>query len=104
MEHPIQFPYVIYSDKINDFEADVYKFIDAHPEMELTQYGKIIEDNGIDMGKVKQADVSDLVAVCVCAMIVANIRAERFCDGAILSSCEDGIFKRWLARLKEIDA
>ena len=104
MEHPIQFPYVIYSDKINDFEADVYKFIDAHPEMELTQYGKIIEDNGIDMGEVKQADVSNLDAVCVCAMIVANIRAERFCDGAILSSCEDGTFKRWLARLKEIDA
>ena len=72
--------------------------------MKLTQYSKIIEGNGIDMGEVKQADVSNLDAVCICAMIVANIRAERFCDGAILASCEDGTFKRWLARLKEIDA
>ena len=43
-EHPIQLPYVIYSQKINDFEADVYKFVDLHPEMELTQYSKIIEN------------------------------------------------------------
>lgn len=87
----------------NDFEADVYKFVDLHPEMELTQYSKIIENNGIDLCEVKQAGVSDLDAVCVCAMIVANIRAERFSDGAILSSCEDGTFGNWLALLKEID-
>ena len=103
MEHPIQFPYVIYSKKVREFEEDVYKFIDAHPEMQLTQYSKIIEENGIDMGDVKQADVSNLGPVCLCAMIVANIRAERFCDGAILSSCKDGTFVKWLIKLKEYD-
>ena len=104
MEHPIQFPYVIYSKKVREFEEDVYKFIDAHPEMQLTQYSKIIEENGIDMGDVKQADVFNLDPVCLCAMIVANIRAERFCDGAILSSCKDGTFVKWLKCLKELDS
>ena len=104
MEHPIQFPYVIYSKKVREFEEDVYKFIDAHPEMQLTQYSKIIEENGIDMGDVKQADVSNLGPVCLCAMIVANIRAERFCDGVILSSCKDGTFVKWLKCLKELDS
>ena len=103
MEHPIQFPYVIYSKKVREFEEDVYKFIDAHPEMQLTQYSKIIEENCIDMGDVKKADVSNLGPVCLCAMIVANIRAERFCDGAILSSCKDGTFVKWLIKLKEYD-
>lgn len=103
MEHPIQFPYVIYSKIVSEFEEDVYKFIDEHPEMQLTQYSKIIEENGIDIGDIKQADVSNLDPICLCAMIVANIRAERFCDGAILSSCKDGTFRKWLIKLKEYD-
>ena len=49
------------------------KLLDNFPNIR-----KIIEDNGIDMGEVQQTDVSDLDAVCVCAMIVAHILAERF--------------------------
>ena len=36
-------------------------------------------------------------------MIVANVFAEKFCDGAILESCKDKTFVKWLEHLKEID-
>ena len=103
-EQPLQFPFVLYSKKIRDFEEDVYRFVDLYPEMGLRQYGSILDKNGIDMAEIDQADISNIDAECICAMIVAIIRAERLCDGAILSFCMDGIFKKWLIRLKEIDS
>ena len=103
MEHPIQMPYVMYSKTIDDFIDDVHRFVDLHEDMGLTDYRKVIEDRGIDMSEAKQADVSNIDAIGLCALIVANVRAERFCDGAILSSCKDGTFIKWLNRLKELD-
>ena len=41
---------------------------------------------------------------CVVALIYGAIRAERFCDGAILAFLKDGTFVRWLERLKTLDA
>lgn len=103
MEHPIQMPYVMYSKTIDDFIDDVHRFVDLHEDMGLTDYRKVIEERGIDMSEAKQADVSNIDAIGLCALIVANVRAERFCDGAILSSCKDGTFIKWLNRLKELD-
>ena len=103
MEHPIQMPYVMYSKKIDDFIDDVHRFVDLHEDMGLTDYRKVIEDRGIDMSEAKQADITSIDAIGLCALIVANVRAERFCDGAILSSCKDGTFIKWLNRLKELD-
>lgn len=103
MEHPIQMPYVMYSKTIDDFIDDVHRFVDLHEDMGLTDYRKVIEERGIDMSEAKQADVSNIDAISLCALIVANVRAERFCDGAILSSCKDGTFIKWLNRLKELD-
>lgn len=37
------------------------------------------------------------------ALIIGAIRAERFCNGALLGSFEDGSIRKWLERLKEID-
>ena len=34
-EHPIQFPFVIYSEMVNQFVHDVYALVDRHPEWEL---------------------------------------------------------------------
>ena len=103
MEHPIQMPYVMYSKTIDDFIDDVHRFVDLHEDMGLTDYRKVIEERGIDMSEAKQADVSNIDAIGLCALIVANVRAERFCDGVILSSCKDGTFIKWLNRLKELD-
>ena len=103
MEHPIQMPYVMYFKTIDDFIDDVHRFVDLHEDMGLTDYRKVIEDRGIDMSEAKQADITNIDAIGLCALIVANVRAERFCDGAILSSCKDGTFIKWLNRLKELD-
>ena len=103
MEHPIQMPYVMYSKTIDDFIDDVHRFVDLHEDMGLTDYRKVIEDRGIDMSEAKQADITNIDAIGLCALIVANVRAERFCDGAILRSCKDGTFIKWLNRLKELD-
>ena len=102
-EHPIQMPYVMYSKTIDDFIDDVHRFVDLHEDMGLTDYRKVIEDRGIDMSEAKQADITNIDVIGLCALIVANVRAERFCDGAILSSCKDGTFIKWLNRLKELD-
>ena len=37
------------------------------------------------------------------ALIIGAIRAERFCNGALLGFFKDGSITKWLSRLKEID-
>lgn len=104
-EHPIQAPFVLYSEMVNNFVHDVYALVDQYPEWELNHYGQILEDNGLQWGKdsMSGAIVEDLDARCVCALLVGAVRAERFCDGALLSFFKDGSVRCWLNRLKEID-
>lgn len=49
------------------------------------------------------ADVSELDGQAVMALLLRAVRAERFCDEALLGFFEDGSVKRWLLRLREID-
>ena len=89
-EHPIQFPFVNYSECIREFEHAVYKFDKSHPDMELHNYGAILESNGIEWGtrSMEAADVSKLDAQAVIALLLGAIRAERLCDGALLEFLE----------------
>ena len=104
-EHPIQMPFVNYSEVIHRFIDDVYKFNDDNHDFELNRYGEILKQNGLEWNakSMSEADVSHLDAKCVMALIIGAVRAERFCDGALLSLFEDGSIRRWLERLKEID-
>ena len=104
-EHPIQFPFVIYSEMVNQFVHDVYALVDQHPEWELNHYGQILEENGLrwDSKSMSGAIVEDLDARCICALLVGAVRAERLCDGALMSFFKDGSIKRWLQRLTELD-
>ena len=104
-EYPIQFPFVIYSEMVNQFVHDVYALVDQHPEWELNHYGQILEENGLrwDSKSMSGAIVEDLDARCICALLVGAVRAERFCDGALMSFFKDGSIKRWLQRLAELD-
>ena len=105
IEHPLQFPFVDYNRVVTEFMDSVYRFIDKHNSMELTRYAEILEDANIEWGlkSLSNADVSALDGRTVMAMIVGAIRAERFCDGALLGFCKDGSILRWLSRLKQID-
>lgn len=105
-EHPLEFPFVNYSGVVDQFIDDVYSFVDNHEEMGLHSYQKVLEDNGIKWSwePMVKAEVDNLDAKCVVALIYGAIRAERFCDGAILAFLKDGTFVRWLERLKTLDA
>lgn len=104
-EHPKQMPFVNYSEMVHHFIDDVYAFIDCNEDMELTRYGEILKRNGLEWGSksMNEVDVSGLDAQCIMALITGAIRAERFCDGALLVFFKDGSICKWLERLKEID-
>lgn len=104
-DHPIHFPFVNYSEMVDHFVAEVYTFHDKHPEFGLHRYGEILEENGLEWGgkSMSAADVSDKDAQCVLALILGAVRAERFCDGALMGFFKDGSIEKWLMRLLEID-
>jgi hypothetical protein len=105
MDDPIQMPYVDYETTVTNVEQAIYDFADEHPEYELTHYRDILERNGLEWGSqaMSIADVSDLDGQAVMALLLGAVRAERFCDGALLGFFEDGSIRRWLLRLREID-
>ena len=104
-EHPTHFPFVNYSRLIIEFEQEFYQFSDVHPEYELTCYGGILEKNGLkwDSEEMRSTEPSSLDEQGVLALIMGAIRAERFCDGALLGFLEDGSLTAWLNWLKDID-
>ena len=104
MEHPIQFPFVNYSEIVDRFIEDIYAFSEEHPEFGLNRYGEILEKNGLEWGsKMHVAEVSDKDSQCILALISGAVRAERFCDGALMGFFKDGSIEKWLTRLLEID-
>ena len=104
MNNPIKMPYVNYGTTVADVEQAIYDFVDKLPEYELTHYRDILERNGLEWGSqaMSGADVSELDGQAVMALLLGAVRAERFCDGALLGFFEDGSMRRWLLRLKEM--
>lgn len=104
-EHPIQLPFVMFSEMVCRFTEDVGAMVEQYPEWGLTRYHDILAQNGIKWGSqsMSGAIVEDLDARCICALLVGAVRAERFCDGALMAFFKDGSITRWLQRLKEID-
>lgn len=104
-EHPIQMPCVRYSEMVSNFIDDVYTFEESNKDMELTRYGDILKENGLEWGtdSMKDADVSSLNAQCVLALLMGAVRAERFCDGALLDFFKSGYILKWIERLQNIE-
>lgn len=104
-EHPIQMPFVNYSEIVNAFVHDVYEFEKTHPEMILTRYREILDKHNIEWGSdsMSHADISKLDGQSIMALIMGAVRAERFCDGALLGFFRDGSIQKWLERLKEMN-
>lgn len=104
-EDPIQMPYVSYSRMVRRFQNDVYDFMENHPEYELHNYQKILEEHNIQWGTkpMQEADVTALDGKCIMALLMGAVRAERFSEGALLNFFERGTIEKWLLRLKEVD-
>jgi hypothetical protein len=96
---------VNYSELVDKFTDEFYEFSNSNPQYKLKSYVKILEQNGIkwDSEEMRGADISLLGEDCVLALIMGAIRAERFCDGALLGFIKDGTITNWLKRLKDID-
>lgn len=52
---------------------------------------------------MEEVDASSLDEKCILALIMGAIRAERFCDGALLSFLRKGCIQQWLQCLKKLD-
>ena len=104
-DHPLQFPFVNYSSVAMNFIEDVHSFVYKHEEMGLRNYTKILEDNGIEIGRGSMAkvEVDNLDAQCIIALIYGAIRADRFGEGTLLTFLKDGLITKWLERLKILD-
>ena len=105
IEDLIQIPGINYSRLVEQFINDVYIFKKNNKDMQLTSYSDILKENGLEWnGKsMKEADVSLLNEQCIIALILGAIRADRFCEGALLEFFESGCILRWLERLETID-
>ena len=47
--------------------------------------------------------LTSLNAQCVLALLMGAVRAERFCDGALLDFFKSGYILKWLERLQNIE-
>ena len=72
----------------------------------LHSYIKILEDNGIKWSwePMVKAEVDNLDAQCIIALIFCIIRADRFGEGTLLTFLKNGSIIRWLQKLKVLDA
>ena len=104
-ERPIQLPFVIYSITVDKLADDIYKFAKESDEIVPSKYAEILQANGIEWNSdsMIKADVSVLDAQCILALLIASLRAERFCDGVLLGFIKNGAVTRWLKRLQELD-
>ena len=104
-EHPKQMPFVNYSRVVDEFIETLYRYCEAHPEFEHTHYGDTLNSIGLEWGSksMEEADVGNIDAKGVIALLIGAVRAERFCDGALLAFFKKGCILRWLERLAEID-
>lgn len=104
-ERPMHLPFVSYSIAVNNLADDIYKFAKESDEIVPSKYAEILQANGIEWGydSMMKADASELDAQCILALLIASLRAERFCDGALLGFIKNDAVIRWLKRLQELD-
>ena len=99
LENPYQLPHVRYSKLVEEFMTDVYDYAD---QTGVNNYAEILKRNGIEWKSkaMSNADVTALSADAICALLLGAVRAEKFCDGALLGFFEDGSIQKWLTELK----
>lgn len=105
LKHSIQMPFVDYSEIVHSFIDDVYFFEESNRNMILNRYEDILKKNDIEwtIESMTKADISNLNAQCVLALIMGAIRAERFCEGVLLDLFNNGYIVNWLERLYNIE-
>lgn len=103
-DDPKHFPYPMYTEVVYELIEVVYEFEHENPEYELTKYGELLKERGLEWGQrsMENADVSNMDAQGIMALLMGMVRGERFCDGAIMGMIKSGAAKKWLLRLQEL--
>lgn len=89
-------------DIVDEFIEKIYEFIDSHPDLHLNQYSKILEKNNLKWDdSLKDANPDELDIICLLAMIVAIVRADRIYEGTLNRYIRDKTINRWLTVIRE---
>ena len=96
-EHPIQIPYVCYAEHVDAFIQDMKPFVDR-------KYRDTLERSGLkfETQSMENVNADKLGANTILALLTAAIRADRFCEGALLDFNNSGCILKWLKRLEAI--
>ena len=102
LEHPIQMPFVHYEPSVVDFIETVQAMA---IEKGLTNYVDTLNQSGIewDSDSMKRANVRTLTDDTILSLLIGAVRAEKFCDGALLNFLTSGSIQKWLFELKKRD-
>ena len=98
----INMPMISYDKSVYDFLFDLDRFIAQNPDIDyvsILNKAKIKNEINAFVG----VDFSKLSIEEIFAMILGTIRADRFCEGALLATFESGHILRWMKRIKELD-
>ncbi len=100
-----EFPFVLYNWEVRRLAEKIDEFVDGFAGRNGFDYCKILEESNItwSMKSMKAVDASLLEGRTIVALLLGAVRAEKYCDGALLEFCESGCVLRWLNRIKEID-
>ena len=100
------FGFLVYDETGEGIMREVYRIVDRCPQLELNRYQEILEKNGIRWSKneMEAVDVSGWNEQGVMALLVGILRADRFVEGVYQEFLENGCIRKWIERLKEIDA
>lgn len=94
LESPYSFPHVIYSEIVDEFcrITNRMPIMIIFPWMQWDELDNYVKNNEFDFDSI------DIPTKC--KVISATIRAERFCEGAILSKFKSGQILRILKSIK----
>ena len=100
IEDPVHFPYVLYSRTVDAFVQAVH---DCWKEFEPQDYLQVLKSHNIEWNydSMIGVDVTRLPTQAILALLLAAVRAEKFCDGALLDFLKMGSIQKWLVTLKE---
>lgn len=103
-DDPIHFPYPKYTEVVNKLIDAVYEFEHENLEYELKKYEELLKERDLEWGQrsMENADVSNMDAQGVMALLMGMVRGERFCNGTIMEMIKSGTVKKWLLRLQEL--
>lgn len=97
--------FVNYTETVNGFIYEFYKFSDENLDLEMRNYRVILKQYGFDLNfsSVTNEDISEMNSKRVLAMIMGMIREERYIEGALLRYFQNGKMLSLLERLDKLE-